>query len=124
MMNQTYDLDNYQNTFAAWLDGMLSPKEEETFNEMLSSNSDLRELLDANDLVDETYEQMMDEGYELPDEFLMNFDIPHVDGDSDGVLPYDDDSFVDFEDDQDSTEEYGQDDEDSDNDFDSDFDFL
>lgn len=106
-------MDNYfypsvsEETIAAWLDGMLSAEDESLFLEECTNNADIQELLDANDQVDESFEEMIENGYELPDEFRSDFDIPKIysgsaDGDEyvyDEVVPYDynDDSDVDDE---------------------------
>lgn len=62
--------------FAAWLDGTLSPEEEIAFNEACSVNPKLLELLDVNDCVDESFEEMVETGFELPNEFLSDFEVP------------------------------------------------
>ena len=78
-------MDNYYNpvvsedTFAAWLDGTMSFEQESKFLETCSNNKDLQELLDANDQIDEDYENMIDIGYDLPCEFLSDFEIPQID---------------------------------------------
>lgn len=77
MENYSYPLVTEEN-FAAWLDGTLSPDEESLFLEKNSNNKDFQELLDANDQVDESYETMVEDGYELPEEFKTDFDIPVV----------------------------------------------
>lgn len=124
MIEQTYDLDSYQETFAAWLDGMLPPAEEDAFKELFSTNSELQDLLDANDQIDENFEQMIDDGYELPEEFLVDFELPQIAFESDEVLPYDEDSYEDFEDNSDSFCEDRQDEDVSDSFFEEDMDLL
>lgn len=101
MVVQTYDLENYQEAFAAWLDGMLPPDDEDAFNNLFSDSQELQELLDANDQISETFEQIVADGYELPEELLMDFDIPQIDE----ILPYDEDSYEQFEDYSDSFDE-------------------
>lgn len=124
MIEQTYDLDSYQETFAAWLDGMLPPDEEDAFKELFSTNSELQDLLDANDQIDENFEQMIDDGYELPEEFLVDFELPQIAFESDEVLPYDEDSYEDFEDNSDSFCEDNQDEDVSDSFFEEDMNLL
>ena len=67
-----------EETFAAWLDGMLSPEEEREFMNECAHNAEFQELLDANDQVEDSYEHLMDNGYELPDELNGDFHIPEI----------------------------------------------
>ena len=67
-----------EETFAAWLDGMLSPEEERVFMNECAHNAEIQELLDANDQVEDSYEHLMDNGYELPDELNGDFHIPEI----------------------------------------------
>ena len=67
-----------EETFAAWLDGMLSPEEEREFMNECAHNAEIQELLDANDQVEDSYEHLMDNGYELPDELNGDFHIPEI----------------------------------------------
>ena len=125
MVVQTYDLDSYQETFAAWLDGMLPSDDEDAFNSLFSTNMDLQELLDANDQIDESFEQMIDNGYELPEELSMDFELPQIDSDFDEeVLPYDEDSYEEFEDNSDSLSEDEPNENVSDSFFEEDLDLL
>lgn len=77
-----------EETFAAWLDGMLSPEEEREFMNECAHNAEIQELLDANDQVEDSYEHMMDNGYELPDELNGDFHIPEIYETEDEVEPY------------------------------------
>lgn len=77
-----------EETFAAWLDGMLSPEEEREFMNECAHNAEIQELLDANDQVEDSYEHMMDNGYELPDELNGDFHIPEIYEAEDEVEPY------------------------------------
>lgn len=76
--------DNYtnffdvENTFSAWLDGTLSQEEEKSFMDFCASNSDMQEIMEANDQLDETYESIVEDGYELPQEILDDFVIPQI----------------------------------------------
>lgn len=67
-----------EETFAAWLDGMLSPEEEKTFVEVCASNADMQEILDANDAVDYVYEDIVGNGYDLPECLLVDFELPYL----------------------------------------------
>ena len=77
-----------EETFAAWLDGMLSPEEEREFMNECAHNAEIQELLDANDQVEDSYEHLMDNGYELPDELNGDFHIPDIYEAEDEVEPY------------------------------------
>lgn len=77
-----------EETFAAWLDGMLSPEEEREFMNECAHNAEIQELLDANDQVEDSYEHLMDNGYELPDELNGDFHIPEIYEAEDEVEPY------------------------------------
>lgn len=99
-----------EETFAAWLDGMLSPEDEKAFVEMCVSDADMQEIFDANDAVDYVYEDMVENGYELPDVLLADFALPYVssvDAEYDDMPEYDDEGelYVDEESDNDDTED-------------------
>ena len=108
-------MDNYyspiisEETFASWLDGTLPYEEESMFLEACSNNKDLQELLEANDQIDEDYENMIETGYDLPYEFNADFDIPQIDNtsESDEISSYE------------QIEPYEQDDDNSDDSMDS-----
>lgn len=67
-----------EETFAAWLDGTMSYEQETAFLETCSNNEYLQELLDANDQVEEDYENFVEYGYELPYELDTDFEIPEI----------------------------------------------
>ena len=67
-----------EETFAAWLDGALSSEQEAMFLDTCSHNEELQELLDANDQVEEDYENLVESGIVLPSEFEGDFDIPQI----------------------------------------------
>lgn len=67
-----------EETFAAWLDGMLSPEEESDLLREMAGNEELQEILDANDQVEETFEEMVENGYELPEELDEDFALPFI----------------------------------------------
>ena len=80
--------------FAAWLDGTMSPDEEQLFMQECASNPDMQFLLDANDNIDDSFEEMVANGYEVPEElYADDFQLPEI-GDFDDV----DDHVFDFDD--------------------------
>lgn len=79
-MDVDYNLENIENTLASWLDGAMDPSEEGAFLDICSRNEVLQEVMDANDQIEETYEEMVENGYELPYEMYGDFDIPLTDG--------------------------------------------
>lgn len=86
--------DNYtnffdvENTFSAWLDGTLSQEEEKSFMDFCASNSDMQEIMEANDQLDETYESIVEDGYELPQEILDDFVIPRIETNNEDFYSY------------------------------------
>ena len=71
--------------FAAWLDGTMSPDEEQLFMQECASNPDMQSLLDANDNIDDSFEEMIANGYEMPEElYADSFQLPEI-GDFDDV---------------------------------------
>ena len=75
-----YDVTSFdvENTFSSWLDGTLSPEEEAAFMNFCASNPELQEIMEANDQLDETYEMLVEDGYELPEEMMDGFIFPQV----------------------------------------------
>ena len=67
-----------ENTFSSWLDGTLSPEEEAAFMNFCASNPEMQEIIEANDQLDETYETLVEDGYELPEEMMDGFIFPQV----------------------------------------------
>ena len=67
-----------ENTFSSWLDGTLSPEEEAAFMNFCASNLEMQEIMEANDQLDETYETLVENGYELPAEMMDGFILPQV----------------------------------------------
>ncbi len=67
-----------ENTFSSWLDGTLSPEEEAAFMNFCASNLEMQEIMEANDQLDETYETLVEDGYELPEEMMDGFIFPQV----------------------------------------------
>lgn len=95
-----------EENFAAWLDGAMSPEQEMMFLDACSQNEDLQELLDANDQIEEDYDNLVENGFVLPYEFESDFEIPQVD-----VIEDDEDVY-----DYGQLEPYEQDDSDDDGD--------
>lgn len=75
-----YDVTSFdvENTFSSWLDGTLSLEEEAAFMHFCASNPEMQEIMDANDQLDETYEMLVEDGYELPEEMMDGFIFPQV----------------------------------------------
>lgn len=75
-----YDVTSFdvENTFSSWLDGTLSPEEEAAFMNFCASNPEMQEIMEANDQLDETYETLVEDGYELPEEMMDGFIFPQV----------------------------------------------
>lgn len=90
MADNNTDFFNVENTFSAWLDGTLSPEEENSFMDFCASNPDMQEIMEANDQFDETYENIVEDGYELPDDLLYDFVIPQTDTINEDVYSYND----------------------------------
>ncbi|WP_440421796.1 hypothetical protein [Prevotella merdae] len=85
-MTDYYDpLPFSEEQFAAWLDGTMSPDEEQLFMQECASNPDMQSLLDANDNIDDSFEEMIANGYEMPEElYADSFQLPEI-GDFDDV---------------------------------------
>ena len=75
-----YDVTSFdvENTFSSWLDGTLSPEEEAAFMIFCASTPEMQEIMEANDQLDETYETLVEDGYELPEEMMDGFIFPQV----------------------------------------------
>lgn len=86
-----YNLNSFdmENTFSSWLDGTLSPEEETAFMDFCASNPEMQEIMEANDQLDETYEALVEEGYELPTDIMTDFIIPQVGDDDEDKFPCD-----------------------------------
>lgn len=84
-----YNLNSFdmENTFSSWLDGTLSPEEETAFMDFCASNPEMQEIMEANDQLDETYEALVEEGYELPTDIMTDFIIPQVVDDDEDKFP-------------------------------------
>lgn len=64
---------------AAWLDGNLSQEEDSAFVDMLSSNLQLAEIMDAYDNIESDYEHLIENGYDIPEELGFDFLLPPID---------------------------------------------
>lgn len=84
-----YDVTSFdvENTFSSWLDGTLSPEEEAAFMIFCASTPEMQEIMEANDQLDETYEALVENGYELPAEMMDDFIFPQVENND--VYSYD-----------------------------------
>ena len=84
-----YDVTSFdvENTFSSWLDGTLSPEEEAAFMIFCASTPEMQEIMEANDQLDETYEALVEDGYELPAEMMDDFLFPQVENNE--VYSYD-----------------------------------
>lgn len=93
-MTDYYDpLPFSEEQFAAWLDGTMSPDQQQLFMQECASNPDMQLLLDANDNIDDSFEEMVANGYELPEElYADDFQLPEIGDFDDG-----DDHVFDFD---------------------------
>ena len=84
-----YNLNSFdmENTFSSWLDGTLSPQEEAAFMDFCASNLEMQEIMESNDQLDEMYEALVEDGYELPAEMMDDFIFPQVENNE--VYSYD-----------------------------------
>ena len=87
MADYDVTLLDMENTFSSWLDGTLSPEEEAAFMNFCASNLEMQEIMEANDQLDETYEMLVENGYELPAEMMDDFIFPQVENNE--VYSYD-----------------------------------
>lgn len=88
MADYDVTLLDMENTFSSWLDGTLSPQEEAAFMDFCASNLEMQEIMESNDQLDETYEALVEDGYELPAEMMDDFIIPQVEDNDDDVYSY------------------------------------
>ena len=67
-MTDYYDtLPVSEEQFAAWLDGTKSPDEEQLFMQECASNPNMQFLLDAIDNIDDSFEELVTNGDEVPE---------------------------------------------------------
>ena len=94
MADYDVTLLDMENTFSSWLDGTLSPQEEAAFMDFCASNLEMQEIMESNDQLDEMYEALVEDGYELPAEMMDDFIIPQVEDNDDDVYSYEELSYV------------------------------
>lgn len=103
-MNENFIPAISEETFAAWLDGNVTPEQDNVISQMCAADQHLQDILDASDDVDLEYESLIEDGYPLPEEFENDFELPYVeiaaDEDEnavtmdDEILPYENDEEV------------------------------
>lgn len=71
-------IDISEEIVASWFDGTLSPEEDDVFMSLCLKNTDVMQVLDANDQIGEYYEGMLENGLELPSELYFDFDLPAI----------------------------------------------
>lgn len=87
--NFFYDIS--EETVASWIDGTMTPEQEAEFMQGLAQDEDLTEILDSLDDVEASFETLIEDGYELPEEIMYDdFDLPDVAMPADVVM-FDDD---------------------------------
>lgn len=67
---------------AAWLDGNLSNEDDSAFADILTSEFQLAEILDAYDDIESDYETLIEEGYEIPEILGSGFTLPSINSNS------------------------------------------
>lgn len=99
--NFFYDIS--EETVASWIDGTMTPEQEAEFMQGLAEDNDLSEILDSLDDVESSFETLIEDGYELPEEILYDdFEVPDVTMPEDIVM-FDDDAYNAEHDSDDST---------------------
>lgn len=103
-MNAKFTPAISEEIFAAWLDGNVTPEQESAISQMCATDPQLQEILDASDDVDQEYENLIEDGYPLPEEFEDDFELPYIDVAADEeenavtmddeILPYENDEDV------------------------------
>lgn len=68
--------------FAAYLDGNLSVDSIRQIESLIQDDSFVHEIFDASQIIEQNYNRIVEEGFEIPPELLSNeFDIPNIDND-------------------------------------------
>ena len=67
-----------EEAIALWLDGGLTYEEELQLMETIAQDSVLSSVMDSLDNVDSAYEDMVENGFDLPSELVFDFDLPTV----------------------------------------------
>lgn len=78
MENSNNFFEISEETVAAWLDGTLPADMETFFDEQLANNPELADILDAYEDIEASFENIVEEGYELPAELAFEFSIPSL----------------------------------------------
>lgn len=79
MFSSSGESDYSEESVAAWLDGNLDPEADSAFIGLLSSDARLAEILDAYDDVESVFENLIEDGYEIPPDFNFDFMLPEID---------------------------------------------
>ena len=79
MENYNYLFEISEELVAAWLDGNLSSEEDAAFVDLLSSDIQLGEIMDAYDDIETEFENLIEDGYEIPEELNIDFQLPSID---------------------------------------------
>lgn len=75
---------------AAWLDGNVTSEQDTYISQMCAVDPALQNIMDANDDVEATYEEMLENGFELPYELTTDFALPCIeDSVYTETIPYD-----------------------------------
>lgn len=77
-MNNVLDPIVSEEMFAAWLDGNLSYEDQQFVEQQLMDDPEMQELLVANEQVEEDYNDMITNGYEMPDELMSDFELQPI----------------------------------------------
>lgn len=79
LFSSSGESDYSEESVAAWLDGDLDPEADSAFIGLLSSDARLAEILDAYDDVESVFENLIEDGYEIPPDFNFDFMLPEID---------------------------------------------
>lgn len=77
-MNNNFNPVISEEMFAAWLDGNISSAQDAYISQVCSADPDMREIIAADTQIEEYYDNLVETGYELPEEFLGDFDLPQI----------------------------------------------
>lgn len=77
-MNSVFLPTVSEELLAAWLDGNVTPAQDAYITQMCAVDPALQDIMDANDDVETTYEELLDNGFELPYELTTEFILPEV----------------------------------------------
>lgn len=89
-MNNVFLPTVSEELIAAWLDGNVTPEQDAYISQMCAVDPALQDIMDANDDVEATYDELLANGIELPYELTTDFDLPHFEENVySEILPYD-----------------------------------